>query len=51
VGPDRAEVIHRICLVVGEMEPAVQAELECFSDLIPKAGAKQHADIQVLGLV
>jgi hypothetical protein len=33
------------------MEPAVQAHLECVSDLILRAGAKQHADIQVLGLV
>jgi len=33
------------------MEPAVQAHFECLSDLILNAGAKHHADIQVLGLV
>jgi hypothetical protein len=51
MGPDRAEVIHRIRLVVGVMEPAVQVHLECFSDLMLNAGAKLHADVQVLGLV
>ena len=29
-GPDRAEVIHRIRLVVGLMEPVVKARLEGF---------------------
>ena len=50
VGPDRAEVIHRIRPFAGQMVPAVQTHLECFSDLILKAGATLHADIQVLGL-
>lgn len=45
------DVIHRIRLVVGLMDPAVQAHLECFPDLMLNAGAKLHSDIQVLGLV
>ena len=49
--PDRVEVIHRIRLIAGQMERAVQAHLECLPDLLLKAGAKLHADIQVLGLV
>lgn len=40
-----------VWLLTGQMEPAVQAHLECFLDLILIAGAKHHADIQVLGLV
>lgn len=51
IGPDRSEVIYRIRLVAGQMEPAFQANFECFSDRILNAGAKQHADIQVLGAV
>ena len=47
---DRAEVIHRIRLVAGQMIPAVKVHLEYFSGVILKVGAKLHADIQVLGL-
>lgn len=45
------KLFNRMRLVAGQMKPAVQAHLECFQDLILKAGAKLHADIQVLGLV